>query len=54
MLITPVHYLKNEDLTALAEEARCLKDEIDILRHTSDKVTKYEQTIDTYKKKLGR
>ncbi|XP_022087313.1 protein Hook homolog 3-like isoform X2 [Acanthaster planci] len=43
---------KNEKLTSLAEEARALKDEMDELRHTSDKVAKYESTIETYKKKL--
>ncbi|XP_038075290.1 protein Hook homolog 3-like isoform X2 [Patiria miniata] len=43
---------KNEKLTSLAEEARALKDEMDVLRHTSDKVSKYESTIETYKKKL--
>ncbi|XP_030852257.1 protein Hook homolog 3 isoform X3 [Strongylocentrotus purpuratus] len=43
---------KNEQLQNLAEEARSLKDEMDILRHTSDKVSKYEGTIDTLKKKL--
>ena len=29
---------QNEDLSSLAEEARTLKDEMDVLRHTSDKV----------------
>ena len=43
---------KNEDLSSLAEEARTLKDEMDVLRHTSDKVSKYEQTIETLKKRL--
>ncbi|XP_041475501.1 protein Hook homolog 3-like isoform X2 [Lytechinus variegatus] len=43
---------KNDELQTLAEEARSLKDEMDILRHTSDKVSKYEATIDTLKKKL--
>ncbi|XP_071485069.1 protein Hook homolog 3-like [Diadema antillarum] len=43
---------KNEELQSLAEEARSLKDEMDILRHTSDKVNKYESTIDSLKKKL--
>ena len=28
------------------------QDEVDILRETSDKVVKYESTIETYKKKL--
>ncbi|KAK2168518.1 hypothetical protein LSH36_16g06021 [Paralvinella palmiformis] len=43
---------KNDSLGKLAEEARHMKDELDILRHTSDKVVKYEQSIETYKKKL--
>ncbi|XP_071799501.1 protein Hook homolog 3-like isoform X1 [Asterias amurensis] len=43
---------KNEQLTSLAEEARSLKDEMDVLRHTSDKAAKYEMAIETYKKKL--
>ena len=29
-----------------------LKDEVDILRETADKATKYEATIESYKKKL--
>ncbi|CAH1774314.1 unnamed protein product [Owenia fusiformis] len=43
---------KNDELNSLAEEARALKDEVDILRHTADKVAKYESTIETYKKRL--
>eukprot|EP00794_Sanderia_malayensis_P008090 gene8090-8957_t len=43
---------KIEQLSTLAEEARSLKDEMDVLRHTQDKVAKYEATIETYKKKL--
>ncbi|KAI0231339.1 Hook-like protein 3 [Lamellibrachia satsuma] len=43
---------KNEEMTGLAEEAMTLKDEIDILRHTADKVTKYEATMESYKKKI--
>lgn len=42
-----------EQLQSLAEEARSLKDEMDILRHTQDKVARYEATIESYKKKLG-
>jgi len=38
----------------LADEARSLKDEMDVLRHTQDKVARYEATIEAYKKKLGR
>ncbi|KAG1697893.1 Protein Hook [Nymphon striatum] len=43
---------KNDELLKLADQAQLLKDEIDILRHTSDKVEKYELTIESYKKKL--
>ncbi|XP_065674385.1 protein Hook homolog 3 isoform X2 [Hydra vulgaris] len=42
-----------EQLSILAEEARILKDEIDVMRHTQDKVTRYEATIEAYKKKLA-
>lgn len=35
-----------------AIETRLLKDELDILRDTADKVEKYECTIQTYKNKL--
>merc|ERR1719445_1892328 len=43
---------KVAELQKLAEQARALKDEVDILRETSDKVVKYEGIIETYKKKL--
>jgi len=43
---------KLTELQKLADQSRALKDEVDILRETSDKVVKYEATIDTYKKKL--
>jgi len=43
---------KHADLQKLADQSRTLKDEVDILRETSDKVTKYESIIETYKKKL--
>uniref|UniRef100_A0AAX7SH10 Protein Hook homolog 3 n=1 Tax=Astatotilapia calliptera TaxID=8154 RepID=A0AAX7SH10_ASTCA len=43
---------QNEDLTSLADEAQSLKDEIDVLRHSSDKVSKLEGTVEHYKKKL--
>ncbi|KAJ0039397.1 hypothetical protein NL108_015828 [Boleophthalmus pectinirostris] len=43
---------QNEDLTSLADEAQSLKDEMDVLRHSSDKVSKLEGTIEHYKKKL--
>lgn len=44
---------KIDQLSSLAEESRSLKDEMDVLRHTQDKVTRYEATIEAYKKKLG-
>ena len=43
---------QNEELQSLAEEARILKDEMDIMKHTTDKVAKYEAQIETYKKRL--
>ncbi|XP_069460225.1 protein Hook homolog 2 isoform X2 [Ambystoma mexicanum] len=43
---------RNEDLTSLAEEAQSLKDEMDVLRHSSDKVNKLEAMVDSYKKKM--
>ncbi|XP_075885203.1 protein Hook homolog 3 isoform X2 [Nelusetta ayraudi] len=43
---------QNEELTALADEAQSLKDEMDVLRHSSDKVSKLEATVEHYKKKL--
>uniref|UniRef100_A0A8C9W938 Protein Hook homolog 3 n=1 Tax=Scleropages formosus TaxID=113540 RepID=A0A8C9W938_SCLFO len=43
---------QNEELTSLADEAQSLKDEIDILRHSSDKVSRLEGMVDSYKKKL--
>ncbi|XP_067114098.1 protein Hook homolog 3 isoform X2 [Osmerus mordax] len=43
---------QNEELTALADEAQALKDEMDVLRHSSDKVSKLEGMVDSYKKKL--
>ncbi|XP_064625842.1 protein Hook homolog 3-like [Lineus longissimus] len=44
--------LKCDEMNIVTEEARALKDEVDVLKHHSDKVAKYEATIDTYKKKL--
>ena len=44
--------MKEAELQKLADQARSLKDEVDILRETSDKVQKYEATIESYKKKL--
>uniref|UniRef100_A0A672JV04 Hook microtubule tethering protein 3 n=1 Tax=Sinocyclocheilus grahami TaxID=75366 RepID=A0A672JV04_SINGR len=43
---------QNEELTSLAEEAQSLKDEMDVLRHSSDKVSKLEAQVEVYKKKL--
>lgn len=43
---------KQEDLQKAADEANYLKDEVDVLRETADKVTKYELTIESYKKKM--
>uniref|UniRef100_A0AAY4A7V2 Calponin-homology (CH) domain-containing protein n=1 Tax=Denticeps clupeoides TaxID=299321 RepID=A0AAY4A7V2_9TELE len=43
---------QNEELTSLADEAQSLKDEMDVLRHSSDKVSKLEGMVDSYKKKL--
>ncbi|XP_031726848.1 protein Hook homolog 2 isoform X1 [Anarrhichthys ocellatus] len=44
--------LRNEELTSLAQEAQALKDEMDILRHTSDRVNQLEAVVETYKRKL--
>uniref|UniRef100_A0A0K8SQC9 Protein hook n=3 Tax=Lygus hesperus TaxID=30085 RepID=A0A0K8SQC9_LYGHE len=41
-----------EELSRAASEARSLKDELDVLRETADKVEKYEATLQSYKKKL--
>ncbi|XP_037389562.1 protein Hook homolog 3 isoform X4 [Pygocentrus nattereri] len=43
---------QNEELTSLADEAQSLKDEMDVLRHSSDKVSKLEAQVESYKKKL--
>uniref|UniRef100_A0AAZ3PV67 Protein Hook homolog 3 n=1 Tax=Oncorhynchus tshawytscha TaxID=74940 RepID=A0AAZ3PV67_ONCTS len=43
---------QNEELTSLADEAQTLKDEMDVLRHSSDKVSKLEVMVESYKKKL--
>uniref|UniRef100_A0A8C9VUZ5 Hook microtubule-tethering protein 1 n=1 Tax=Scleropages formosus TaxID=113540 RepID=A0A8C9VUZ5_SCLFO len=45
---------RNDELTSLAEEARSLKDELDILRcvHCSDRAVKLEASVETYRKKL--
>uniref|UniRef100_A0A3Q3E9A4 Hook microtubule tethering protein 2 n=1 Tax=Labrus bergylta TaxID=56723 RepID=A0A3Q3E9A4_9LABR len=44
--------LRNEELTSLAQEAQNLKDEMDILRHSSDRVNQLEALVETYKRKL--
>ncbi|XP_071442587.1 protein Hook homolog 3-like [Hetaerina americana] len=43
---------RQEELQAGAEEARQLKDEMDILRETAEKVERHEAMIEVYKKKL--
>ncbi|XP_068190307.1 protein Hook homolog 3 isoform X2 [Antennarius striatus] len=43
---------QNEELVSLADEAQSLKDEMDVLRHSSDRVSKLEGTVEHYKKKL--
>nr|XP_003706672.1 PREDICTED: protein Hook homolog 3 [Megachile rotundata] len=43
---------RQEDLQKAADEVNHLKDEIDALKETADKVTKYELTIESYKKKM--
>ncbi|XP_068948998.1 protein Hook homolog 1 [Petaurus breviceps papuanus] len=43
---------RNDELTGLAEETRALKDEIDVLRTTSDKASKLESTVEVYRQKL--
>uniref|UniRef100_A0A8C1WX29 Hook microtubule tethering protein 2 n=1 Tax=Cyprinus carpio TaxID=7962 RepID=A0A8C1WX29_CYPCA len=44
--------LRNEELTSLAQEAQSLKDEMDILRHSSARVSRLEAMVETYKRKL--
>ncbi|KAM9780514.1 protein Hook homolog 2 [Neosynchiropus ocellatus] len=44
--------MRNEELTSLAREAQALKDEMDILRHSSDRVNQLEALVETYKRKL--
>lgn len=44
--------IKLDEVQQTAGEARHLKDEVDILRETADKVEKYEASIQQYKKKL--
>lgn len=44
--------MKLNSLEETAGEARYLKDEVDVLRETAEKVEKYEGIIETYKKKV--
>lgn len=44
--------LRNEDLARKAKETRAIKDELDALKHLSEKAEKYEQSIQVYKAKL--
>ncbi|XP_014219490.1 protein Hook homolog 3 [Copidosoma floridanum] len=44
--------MKQMDLQKAADAANHLKDEVDALRETADKVAKYELTIESYKKKM--
>ncbi|XP_034046691.1 protein Hook homolog 2-like isoform X2 [Thalassophryne amazonica] len=44
--------LRNEELTSLAQEAQVFKDEMDILRHSSNRVNQLEALVETYKRKL--
>ncbi|KAM8973248.1 protein Hook homolog 2 [Pelodytes ibericus] len=43
---------RNQDLTGLADEAQALRDEMDVLRHSSDRVGKLESLVESYKRKL--
>lgn len=43
---------KNVEFKKMAQDAQALKDEVDVLKHTSNKVEKLESTIDSYKIKL--
>lgn len=43
---------RQEDLQKAADRANHLKDEVDALKETADKVAKYEFTIESYKKKM--
>ena len=40
------------ELKKMSQDTQALKDELDILRHNTDKVSKLETTIQTYKIKL--
>uniref|UniRef100_A0A6I8N4X6 Hook microtubule tethering protein 1 n=1 Tax=Ornithorhynchus anatinus TaxID=9258 RepID=A0A6I8N4X6_ORNAN len=43
---------RNDELTGFAEETRALRDEIDVLRLSSDKASKLESTVEVYREKL--
>ena len=43
---------KNVEYKKLVQNSQVLKDEIDVLKHTSDKVEKLESTIESYKIKM--
>lgn len=40
------------ELQQAADEARLLKDELDVAREAADQAVKYEATIETFKKKM--
>ena len=42
----------NEQLLRKVKKAELLKDELDVHRHTADKMSKYEHQLETYKQKL--
>lgn len=44
--------LRNEDLARKTKETRAIRDELDALKHISEKAEKYEQSIQMYKAKL--
>merc|ERR1719295_2414435 len=43
---------KEAEMAKVVEQARALKDEVDILRETSDKASKMESAVESYKKKM--
>jgi hypothetical protein len=43
----------NSEYKKLAQNSQVLKDEIDVLKHASDKVEKLESAIDSYKIKMN-
>lgn len=44
---------KNDEFGKASEIVRALRDELDVLKHKADKVEIYENTIESYKKKLN-